>query len=106
MAKRANKSAVVQHRFEEIVSSIPNLSRSKRRALARRIATRWNTELDCLRSHVHFRSAIKQLVADRDLSLKRYDLTESQWDLAMQLVSELKVYSSFFLDLWVYSCYS
>lgn len=91
MAKRANRSNVVQHRFEEIIAKIPSLSRSKRRALARRIATRWDTDLNCLRSHVHFRSAVKQITADRDLSLKRYELTEPQWELAIQLVSELKV---------------
>ncbi|KAF8599959.1 hypothetical protein BDV93DRAFT_590004 [Ceratobasidium sp. AG-I] len=94
LTKRANKSNMVQHKFEEIVARIPNLTLSKRRALARRIATRWNTDLDCLRSQVCFHSAAKQLTADRDLSLKRFELTEPQWDLAVKLVSELKIFES------------
>ncbi|KAG9081574.1 hypothetical protein FRC06_005502 [Ceratobasidium sp. 370] len=92
LANRAHKSAVVQHTFEEIVSKIPSLSCSKRRTLARRMATRWNTEVECLRSHVHFRPAVKKLTADRNLSLKQYELTDAQWPLAETLISELKAF--------------
>jgi hypothetical protein len=81
----------VQHKFEEYVAQIPNLSRSQRRALVRRMVTRWNTDLECIRSHVYFRPAVKLLTADHDLSLKRYELTNTQWDLADKLASELKV---------------
>ncbi|KAG8705564.1 hypothetical protein FRC09_002881 [Ceratobasidium sp. 395] len=90
LAKRAHKSAVVQHRFEEYVAQLPSLSGSKRRALARRMATRWNTDLECIRSHVYFEPAVKLLVADRDLSLKRFELSNTQWRLAERLVEELK----------------
>jgi hypothetical protein len=81
----------MQHKFEDYVASIPSLSHSQRRALVRRMVTRWNTDLDSLRSHVYFRPAVKLLTADRDLSLKRYQLTEAQWDMAEQLIHELKV---------------
>jgi hypothetical protein len=36
-------------------------------------------------------SLVKLLMAGRDLSLKHYKLTTTQWDLADKLVSELKV---------------
>lgn len=91
LAKSVHKSAYIQHRFEEHVAKTPSLSQSRQRKLTRRVVTRWNTDLECIRSHLHFRPAVKLLTADRDLSLKRYQLTETQWSLAEQLVSELKV---------------
>jgi hypothetical protein len=91
LASRANKSPVVQQKFEEHVATFPGLSSSAHPSLATRMPTRWNTELNCLRSHVHKRPAVKLLTSDRDLSLKKYQLTEPQWDLAIQLVDELKV---------------
>lgn len=93
LAKRAHDTPCIQHKFEEYVSTIPNLSQSQRQALVRRVVTRWNTDLDSLWRHVYFRPAVNLLTADRDLSLKQYQLTEPQWILAEQLISELKVCS-------------
>ncbi|KAF8595110.1 hypothetical protein BDV93DRAFT_457550, partial [Ceratobasidium sp. AG-I] len=90
LASRAKRSAVVQHKFEEFVASVPGLSRSAHPALACRVKTRWNTEHLCLQSHVHMRPAVTQLTSDQDLSLKRYQLTREQWELANRLASELK----------------
>ncbi|KAG8725000.1 hypothetical protein FRC09_010474 [Ceratobasidium sp. 395] len=93
LAKRAhNLSAVVQHKFEEYVAQIPSLNRSQRRALARRMVTRWNTDLECIRSHVYFQPAVKLLMVDRDVALKNYELNDTQWYLAEQLTKELKVF--------------
>ncbi|QRV78731.1 AC transposase [Ceratobasidium sp. AG-Ba] len=91
-SKRAHKSTVVQQRFEEYVSQIPTLNCSQRRALARRMVTRWNTDLECIRSHVYFQPAVKLLTADRDLSLKKYELNDDQWRLAERLSEELKIF--------------
>jgi hypothetical protein len=91
LANRAKKSPVVQHKLEQYVAAVPGLSTVAHPALACSVSTRWNSEKTCIESHVQKRPAVKQLTADRDLSLKKYQLTDPQWELAEQLVSELKV---------------
>ncbi|QRV78324.1 ribosomal protein L7Ae/L30e/S12e/Gadd45 family [Ceratobasidium sp. AG-Ba] len=90
LAKRAHKSATIQQRSKEFVTQIPNLSGKKRRALVGRMVNRCNTDLDCIRSRVYFRPAAKLLTGDRDLSVKKYELSESQWNLVEQLAEEIK----------------
>ncbi|CAE6473416.1 unnamed protein product [Rhizoctonia solani] len=92
LANRAKNSPVVQHKFEQYAASIPGLSRSPHPSLPCSVATRWNTELTCIRGHVQKRAAVKQLTADRDLSLREYQLTDPQWELSAQLVSELRLF--------------
>ncbi|CAE6371524.1 unnamed protein product [Rhizoctonia solani] len=74
LASRAKRSPLVQQKFEHYVAATPGLSSScsPHPALPCGVATRWNTELTCIRGHVQKRPAVKLLTADRDLSLKRY----------------------------------
>lgn len=53
-----------------------------RRALARRVPTRWNSDLDCLLSHFYFREVIQQLTAVSSNNLQAYRLTPEQWKMA------------------------
>ncbi|CUA71178.1 Putative AC transposase [Rhizoctonia solani] len=92
LANRAKNSPVVQHKFEQYVASIPGLGRSPHPSLPCSVPTRWNTELISIRGHVQKRAAVKQLTADQDLSLREYQLTDPQWELSEQLVSELRFF--------------
>ncbi|KAG9080826.1 hypothetical protein FRC06_006120 [Ceratobasidium sp. 370] len=92
LATRAKKSPIVQHKFEEYVASIPGLSTAPHPALACSVSTRWNTELLSTRSHVHYHPAVQKLTDDRDLSLKKYQLSGIQWGLAEQLSVELQAF--------------
>ncbi|KAG8728807.1 hypothetical protein FRC11_010151 [Ceratobasidium sp. 423] len=92
LANHAKNSPVVQHKFESYVAAIPGLSCSPHPSLPCSVPTRWNTELMCIRGHVQKREAVKQLTSDWDLSLRGYQLTDAQWKLSEQLVSELRMF--------------
>lgn len=74
-------SATIHERFDKLVADDSELQGS-RRALARRVPTRWNSDLDCLLSHFYFRDVIEQLTATSSLNLKAYRLSAAQWNIA------------------------
>ncbi|KAJ7879454.1 ribonuclease H-like domain-containing protein, partial [Mycena leptocephala] len=53
--------------------------------LARRCATRWNTDYDSLDTALILEQPVRKLLQDKDLNLKAYKLTDSQWNLAADL---------------------
>ncbi|KAG8684380.1 hypothetical protein FRC11_012190, partial [Ceratobasidium sp. 423] len=90
LANRTKNLPIVQHKFEQYMAGIHSQSNSPHPALPCSIPTRWNTELMCIRGHFEKHVAVKQLTADHDLLLRGYQLTDSQWDLSKQLISELR----------------
>ena len=56
----------------------------------RRVVTRWNTDFDCLRSHITLKRAVNMLIVG-DPSLGKYQLNEKQWELAHVLADQLQV---------------
>ena len=85
LARRVHDCSILQLKFEELVGKD-----SQMRALTRRVVTRWNTDFDCLRSHVNLKCAVNMLIL-YDPGLKKYQLNEKQWDLACILVEQLQV---------------
>ncbi|CAE6488191.1 unnamed protein product [Rhizoctonia solani] len=92
LANRAKRSPLVQQKFEQYVAATSGSGRSQHPSLPCSVATRWNTELISIRGHVQRRAAVKLLTADRELPLKRFQLTDAQWELGEQLVVELKAF--------------
>jgi hypothetical protein len=88
LARRVHDSSPFQEKFDKIVASIPDLVSSKT-TLDRRVPTRWNSDFTCLRAHVQFRTAVRMLTTDSELSA--YALSEEQWKLAQQLIDILIV---------------
>jgi len=72
------------------VQANPDIQGSKR-ALDRRVSTRWNSDLSCLDAHMHFRPVVEQLTASSANKLKAYQLTEKQWELAEEVQEALVV---------------
>lgn len=62
-----------------------------REELTRRVPTRWNSDLACIDSCVHFRKAVVSLTEDTAHKLGAYRMTNTQWDLALELVGALTV---------------
>ena len=57
------------------------------------VSTRWNSTFDMLDFAVEHITAINTITADRDMRLRQYELSESDWDIARQLRDVLKVFN-------------
>ena len=55
------------------------------------VATRWNSTFDMLDFAVEHITAINTITSDRDMKLRKYELSEGDWDIAHQLRDVLKV---------------
>jgi hypothetical protein len=78
-------------KFKQLISQDPELQSITRSALTRRVPTCWNSEFDCLYSHLYFKSVIQSMTAVSENKLKAYHLSEEQWDLAEDLQAVLVV---------------
>jgi hypothetical protein len=59
--------------------------------MPRDVTTRWNSTYDMLTFALEYRSALNKLCGDRDMKLRHYELLESEWSVAKELCSVLKV---------------
>ena len=64
------------------------------------VTTRWNSTFDMLDFAIDHITAINFITADRNMNLRKYELSEEDWSIARQLRDVLKVF--FFLLLILY----
>ena len=84
LARRLHDSSTLQSKFARLITS------GQITSLVRRVTTRWNTDFDCLQSHIALEREIVALIA-MEPSLKKYLLTQEQWELARVLAKQLEV---------------
>ena len=85
LARHVHDSPTLQATFEALVGPDHQM-----KALVRRVVTHWNTDFDCLRSHITLKHAINMLITF-DPNLGKYQLNEEQWELAHALADQLQV---------------
>jgi hypothetical protein len=90
LARRVHDGSTLKEKFDKLVEADTSLLGNKR-ALDRRVPTRWNSDLKCLEAHVYFKSPVQQLTAVASNKLQAYRLTDEQWDLAENLSEVLAV---------------
>ena len=62
-----------------------------KKALDRRVATRWNSDLTCIQAHIYFKKQVKQLMLDVPELEEDYLLSAEQWRLAKEMEEVLQV---------------
>lgn len=90
LAKRFHDSGTLKDKFDRLVTVHEDLDGEKR-ALDRRVPTQWNSELDCLKAHLHFRTVIEALTSPTMNGLAAYHLSFVQWGLAEDVANILTV---------------
>ena len=67
--------------------------------MPRDVATRWNSTFDMLAFAVKYRSAINDITAEKNANLRKYELDNDEWLIALQLHDTLKVCCYPFLEI-------
>ncbi|KAF8802742.1 hypothetical protein BYT27DRAFT_7306160 [Phlegmacium glaucopus] len=92
LARRIQDSSPLKEKFKDLVSRDPELQSSMRDSLARRVPTRWNSDFDCLYSHLYFKTVVQSMTGVTENKLKAYRLSEDRWDLAEDLQAVLVLF--------------
>ena len=95
LARRLHDSSTLQEKFARLITD------GQITALVRCVTTRWNTDFDCLESHIALGREIIALIT-MEGCLKKYLLTEKQWELARVLAKQLA--GAILCQLWC-SCH-
>lgn len=90
LARKVHDSAPVANAFAKLVDQDKTIV-GQTQTLARRCATRWNTEYDSLDTALILEKPARKLLKNTDLNLTAYKLTDAQWDLAADLRDVLEV---------------
>jgi hypothetical protein len=86
-------NSTLNEKFQDLIDKDSDL-KSNKRALDQCVPTRWNSDLDCLAAHLHFKNTIQSITAVTENKLKPYRLSDEQWDLVEDVQEVLKVWIS------------
>ncbi|KAJ7679853.1 hypothetical protein B0H17DRAFT_846753, partial [Mycena rosella] len=90
LARKIHDSSPVASAFATIVDQDTTIV-GQPRTLARRCASRWNTEYDTINTALILEQPVRTLLKDKDLNLKAFKLTDDQWNLVADLRDVLEV---------------
>ena len=60
--------------------------------MPRDVSTRWNSTYDMLKFALDYRIALNAITGERDMKLQKYELNNTEWDIARQLRDILEVF--------------
>lgn len=60
--------------------------------MPRDVSTRWNSTYDMLKFALDYRVALDAITGERDMKLRKYELNDTDWDIAGQLRDILEVF--------------
>ncbi|KAG9079673.1 hypothetical protein FRC06_007593 [Ceratobasidium sp. 370] len=93
LARRVDESTALTIKFHEAISLFPALKESGRKALSRRVPTRWGSDRHALDDHIHLRQPVQWITGQvPELKLQSLALNEDQWPLAEELNEALEVF--------------
>ena len=59
--------------------------------MPRDVSTRWNSTYDMVLFATKYRAALDFMTADRDMNLRKYELSKKEWGMAEELCEVLQV---------------
>ena len=62
--------------------------------MPRDVRTRWNSTYDMLKFAYKYREVVDKITSERSLKLRKFELSEGEWDLVKELRDCLKVRAS------------
>ncbi|KAF8594888.1 hypothetical protein BDV93DRAFT_458143, partial [Ceratobasidium sp. AG-I] len=92
LARRVEDSPTLKVKLQDFISMSEELKNSKRKALSRRVATRWNSDRKALDDHIQLRQPVQWLTSESGLKLQRFALKNEQWPLAVELNEALEIF--------------
>lgn len=60
------------------------------RMMPRDVSTRWNSTFDMLKFAIDYRAAIDAVTSNREFNLRKYELADEEWAIAVNLRDTLK----------------
>jgi hypothetical protein len=90
-----NSSTIILPRWYEVLASLSLAPRM----MPRDVATRWNSTYDMLEFADKYRAALNVMTADRDMNLRKFELSKKEWAMATELCEVLRV-CLFFMYLY------
>ena len=65
------------------------------RMMPRDVSTRWNSTYDMVEFAIEYRAALDTMTADRDMNLRKFELSKKEWGMVTELCEVLRVHISF-----------
>jgi predicted Co/Zn/Cd cation transporter (cation efflux family) len=59
--------------------------------MPRDVSTRWNSTYNMLEFAVEYRAALDTMTADREMNLRKFELSKKEWSMASELCDVLQV---------------
>jgi hypothetical protein len=59
--------------------------------MPRDVSTRWNSTYDMILFATEYHAALDFMTADRDMNLRKYELSKKEWGMATELCEVLQV---------------
>ncbi|KAF9004979.1 hypothetical protein BDQ17DRAFT_1470795 [Cyathus striatus] len=91
LAHHINDSPTLCEEFDQLVQRNNQLDGSKW-TLDRHVATRWNSDFQCLLSCKYFQKEVEQITAISKHGLTSYQLSANQWSLLKDLIDALEIF--------------
>ena len=82
-----NSSTIVLPKWYKVLESLP----LKPRMMPRDVSTCWNSTYDMVLFAIKYRAALDIMTADREMNLRKFELTKKEWGMASELCEVLKV---------------